>query len=48
MYRIRYEGIYIGIGNVFNTVETVAKSGAVVGQVGLIVRRCLSAVQLVL
>ena len=31
-----YEGIYIGIGNVFNTVDTVAASGAVIGQVNMV------------
>ena len=31
-----YEGIYIGIGNVFNTVDQVAASGAVIGQVNMV------------
>ena len=36
-----YEGIYIGIGNVFNTVDTVAASGAVIGQVNMVSQRHL-------
>eukprot|EP01045_Picozoa_sp_COSAG04_P015818 COSAG04_NODE_1278_length_7428_cov_25.792332_8_plen_142_part_00 len=40
-----YEGIYIGIGNVFNTADTVAASGAVIGQVNMVSQRhCFSAV----
>merc|ERR1719272_1961579 len=31
-----YEGIYLGIGNVFNTAKKVAASGAVVGQVNMV------------
>ena len=31
-----YEGIYIGIGNVFNTAKVTAASGAVVGQVNMV------------
>ena len=31
-----YEGIYIGIGNVFNTADTVAASGAIIGQVNMV------------
>ena len=31
-----YEGIYIGIGNVFNTADQVAASGAVIGQVNMV------------
>jgi hypothetical protein len=31
-----YEGIYLGIGNVFNTAKKTAASGAVVGQVNMV------------
>eukprot|EP01079_Euglenida_sp_SAG-EU17-18_P005303 gene5304-948_t len=31
-----YEGIYLGIGNVFNPTQTTAKSGAAVGQVNMV------------
>jgi hypothetical protein len=31
-----YEGIYIGIGNVFNTAQRVAANGAVIGQVNMV------------
>ena len=36
-----YEGIYIGIGNVFNTADQVAASGAVIGQVNMVSQRHL-------
>ena len=31
-----YEGIYIGIGNVFNPTQNVAKSGVAIGQVNMV------------